>query len=189
MDMQVNREQLLMSPGCDDGIKRILCLLEEETHGLSISDISRTIDLNRNSVAKYLNMLVVAGRVEMQVVGSARVYRLAVRFPVSTLFPFLPDPAVTVGSDLRVRHVNAHFCALFGMREDEIVGAPVSETPCAILRFLTDSGYLEGAVRGKRDGGGTWHPLAGECGAYVVWTVPAVFEDGDYGAIAAIRPA
>ncbi|WP_298670109.1 helix-turn-helix domain-containing protein [uncultured Methanofollis sp.] len=185
--MMEKREQRPALPGCEDGKARILDLLEEETHGLSISDISRKIDLNRNSVAKYVNMLVIAGRVEMQVVGSARVYRLAVRFPVSTLFPFLPDPAVTVGSDLRVRHVNALFCARFNMEEGEIVGVPVSETPCAVLDLLADAGYLEVAVRGKKDGNGTWHPLEGECGAYVVWTVPAVFEDGDHGAIAVIR--
>jgi hypothetical protein len=185
--MVENRERPPASPGCDDGITRIMRLLEEETHGLSISDISRKIDLNRNSVAKYVNMLVVAGKVEMQVVGSARVYRFALRFPVSALFPLLPDAAVTVGSDFRVRHANAHFCNLFGIEEADIAGAHVSETSCAFLGLLTDSGYLEGAVRGKRDGGSAWHPLAGECGAYVVWTVPTVFEDGDYGAIAVIR--
>jgi hypothetical protein len=187
--MVEKREHPPVPPGCEDGKTRILDLLEEETHGLSISDISRKIALNRNSVAKYVNMLVVAGRVEMQAVGSARVYRLAVRFPVSTLFPFLPDPAVAVGSDLRVRHVNAPFCARFGMEEGEIVGVPVSETPCAVLGRLADAGYLESAVRGIKDGSGTWHPLEGGCDAYVVWTVPAVFEDGDYGAIAVVRPA
>ncbi|WP_342675765.1 helix-turn-helix domain-containing protein [Methanofollis sp. UBA420] len=185
--MVEKRERSPAPVGCEDGMTRILDLLEEENHGLSISDISRKIDLNRNSVAKYVNMLVFAGRVEMQVVGSARVYRLAVRFPVSTIFPFLPDPAVTVGSDLRIRHVNAHFCALFGMRGDDIIGAPVSETSCAFLDLLADSRYLEGAVKGKKDGGGTWRSLEGECGAYVVWTVPTVFEDGDHGAIAVIR--
>jgi DNA-binding transcriptional ArsR family regulator len=187
--MVEKRERCPASPGCDDGMTRILDLLDEETHGLSISDISRKIALNRNSVAKYVNMLVVAGKVEMQVVGSARVYRLAVRLPVSTLFPFLPEAAVTVGSDFRVRHANALFCTLFGMEEDEIIGAPVAETSCAILTLLADAGYLGAAVRGKKDGNGTWHPLEGECGAYAVWTVPAVFEDGDYGAIAVVRPA
>ncbi|WP_220681633.1 winged helix-turn-helix domain-containing protein [Methanofollis formosanus] len=176
------------APGCEDGRIRILTVLEEETHGLSISDISRKIDLNRNSVAKYLNMLVIAGRVEMQVVGSARVYRLAHRLPVSAIFPFLPDAAVTIGSDFRVRRANAHFCNLFDLDETAVAGSDVSKASCAILRLLGTSDRLGEAMRGERDDQNTWHLLEGEGCAYFVWTVPVVFEDQDYGAVAVIRP-
>ncbi|MDD3622988.1 MAG: winged helix-turn-helix domain-containing protein [Methanofollis sp.] len=185
--MVEGREQHQASSECEDGRARILNLLEEETYGLSISDISRKIDLNRNSVAKYLNMLVVAGKVEMQIVGSARVYRLALRLPVSAIFPFLPEAAVSVGSDLRVRHANALFCDLFSLEEAAVAGMMVSETPCVFLDLLADFGHLEGVVRGRREGNRAWHPLEGECGRYLVWTVPAVFDDGDYGAIAVVR--
>lgn len=188
MDMVEDREQCPASSECEDGRARILKLLEEEAHGLSISDISRKIDLNRNSVAKYLNMLVIAGRVEMQVVGSARVYRLALRLPVSAIFPFLPDAAVTIGSDLRVRHANVLFCDLFSLEEASVAGVLISETSCAFFDLLADSGHLDGVVRGKMDGNRAWHSLDGEYGRYIVWAVPAVFDDGDYGAIAVVRP-
>lgn len=188
MDMPEDREHYQAPPGCEGGRARILNILKEEPHGLSISDISRKIDLNRNSVAKYLNMLVIAGRVEMQVVGSARVYRLSLRLPVSAIFPYLPDAAVTVGSDFRVRRANALFCNLFALSETAVAGAPVSKTPCAVLDHLAGLGHLEGIVRGKMGGTCAWYPLEGECGRYFVWIVPSVFDDGDYGAIVVIRP-
>ncbi|MBP2145319.1 DNA-binding transcriptional ArsR family regulator [Methanofollis sp. W23] len=186
--MMEDREQRPAPLECEDGRTRILNLLEEETYGLSISDISRKIGLNRNSVAKYLNMLVVAGRVEMQVVGSARVYRLTLRLPVSAIFPFLPDAAVSIGSDLRVRHANALFCTLFSLEETSVAGMQISETSCVFLHLLAGSGDLKDVVRGTRGGNCAWHLLEGARSRYFVWTVPAVFDDGDYGAIAVVRP-
>ena len=90
-------------PGSEDGTARILNLLMEETRGLSISDISRRINLNRSSTAKYLGMLVTAGRVEMYVIGSAKVYRISFRPSLLEVFDYIQESVIVIDSDLTVR--------------------------------------------------------------------------------------
>ena len=60
-------------------------VLKKNPHGLSISDISRELNLNRNSVAKYVNMLMVSGDLEMRSFAAAKVYFLSKRVPISTM--------------------------------------------------------------------------------------------------------
>lgn len=47
-------------------IARIKNLLKFKPKGMSISDISHSLKMNRNSVAKYLDLLLISGQVEMR---------------------------------------------------------------------------------------------------------------------------
>ncbi|MDD3407350.1 MAG: helix-turn-helix domain-containing protein, partial [Methanomicrobium sp.] len=53
-------------------LSRVMELLKEEPRGLSITDISRLLNMNRNSVSKYLNMLLISGHVDMRSIGVAK---------------------------------------------------------------------------------------------------------------------
>ena len=59
---------------CRRELARVVDLLKGQPDGLSITDISKSLDMNRNSVSKYLNMLVISGRVDMRSVGVSKVY-------------------------------------------------------------------------------------------------------------------
>lgn len=171
-----------------DGIRKVLIPLEEEEHGLSISEVSRRAMLNRNSTAKYLNMLVSAGRVEMRTVGPAKVYRLSSRVPASTLFGYLPDPALTIAADLQVRAANTALCTLLDLDQDSLRGVQVSEVKDPLFDHLARSDLLIDALGGRVSPPLSWVPLV--CGGkpYLVWAVPAVFEGGTYGALVVARP-
>lgn len=170
------------------GIGKVLIPLEEEEHGLSISEISRRAMLNRNSTAKYLNMLVSDGRVEMCTVGPAKVYRLSSRVPVSALFRRLPDPAVTIAADLRIRAANTQLCDLLGLDEGSLPGILVSEVGSPFFGALARSDALIGAAKGAAPSSSSWTPLVCGDDCYLIWAVPAVFEGGEYGALVVVRP-
>lgn len=56
----------------EDGefLNRIRGLLKIYPRGLTISEISQRLKCNRNSVAKYLEILQISGTVEMQQMGT-----------------------------------------------------------------------------------------------------------------------
>ena len=54
-----------------DQIKRFL---RGTSKGLTVTEIAHHIQVNRNSVAKYLDILRTSGLVEMKAVGSAKIY-------------------------------------------------------------------------------------------------------------------
>lgn len=167
-------------PGSEDGTARILSLLREETHGLSISDISRKISLNRSSVAKYLGMLVTAGRVEMHTVGSAKVYFISSRPSLLDLFDYIHESVVVVDSDLVVWGINPACCARLGLSKMETVGKPVAGTSCPVLEDLVASNVFSRAIRGtERVSEVRADPGAGA--QYLATYIPVVLFDGQYG--------
>ena len=90
-------------------ISRIKNLLKFKPKGMSISDISHSLKMNRNSVAKYLDLLLVSGQVEMQSYGTAKVYFLSQRVPLSAMLSLASDLVIILDSDFRIIQVNENF--------------------------------------------------------------------------------
>lgn len=60
-------------------------VLKKNPQGLSITDIVREVHVNRNTVGRYLEKLLISGQVEMRHFGMAKIYALANRVPVSAV--------------------------------------------------------------------------------------------------------
>lgn len=174
------------APG--NGTARILDLLKAETHGLSISDISRKIDLNRSSVAKYLGMLVTAGRVEMYVIGSAKVYRISSRPSLLELFEYIQESVIIIDSDLTVRGINPTCCVRLGLEKDEIVDRAAASAPSMFLEKLVASEKFLQAVRGTEQ----VSEIRGDPGTvtrHLVTYIPVILFDGQHGVAIILRDA
>ncbi|MEG3057291.1 MAG: winged helix-turn-helix domain-containing protein [Methanoculleus sp.] len=175
-------------PGSEDGTARILNLLMEETRGLSISDISRRINLNRSSTAKYLGMLVTAGRVEMYVIGSAKVYRISFRPSLLEVFDYIQESVIVIDSDLTVRGINPACCTRLGLTMEKTVDRAAVSISSVFLEELVASETFARAIRGTeqiseiRAG-----PAAGaRCRATYI---PVVLSNGQYGVAITLRDA
>lgn len=127
---------------------RVLVPLKEEPYGLSISEISRKIHLNRNSVAKYLGVLVTLGRVEMHTVGSAKVYRLSSRPSVFKVLDHVQDSMLLFDADMRLRGINQAGCDQFDLCREDVVGRGTAEIQSLFLRDLVMSKEFSRAIRG-----------------------------------------
>ncbi|HII98562.1 MAG TPA: histidine kinase, partial [Methanoregula sp.] len=55
-------------------LKKIQILLRSHRKGLTITDIAKKLSLNRNSTAKYLDILLISGDVALNSYGPAKVY-------------------------------------------------------------------------------------------------------------------
>jgi response regulator of citrate/malate metabolism len=55
-------------------LTKIKTILKDNPKGMTVTDIARKIQVNRNSVAKYLDILLISGHAEMVTFGPAKVY-------------------------------------------------------------------------------------------------------------------
>src|ERR1051325_10437178 len=75
----------ILMPGYTSELERIEQLLKEQPKGLTITEISDALTLNRNSSAKYLDVLLTSGRVEQRSIGPAKVFFLSQRVPLAAM--------------------------------------------------------------------------------------------------------
>ena len=110
-----------------DSISRIKVLLKAHPKGLTITDISSLLKMNRNSVAKYLEVLLISGQVETQSYGTARVFFLTHRIPISAMLSISSHLVLTVDESKKVIFCNDNFLTFFGIARDQIVGHHIIE--------------------------------------------------------------
>ena len=73
---------------------------------MSISDITSKMNLNRNLISKYLDMLLISGQVDMEMIGSAKVYFLSHRVPISAMLEFSSDLVIVLDNEQKILMVN-----------------------------------------------------------------------------------
>lgn len=157
------------------GIKE---MLRKNPRGMSITDLSRELNLNRNSVAKYVNMLVVAGQVEMKTYAAAKVYFLSQRVPLTSMLDFSTDSCIILDTTLTVVRVNDNFLSLTGTTRENIIGKSLRETAIPIFSDPSVLEKIEDVLHGS--------PMV----TGIVWqnpeaplylrgkVIPTAFEDG-----------
>jgi len=108
-----------------ENISRIKILLKAHPRGLTITDISQNLKMNRNSAAKYLEILQISGLVESKAYGTARVFFLTHRLPISALVSLTADLVVTLDENHRILFVNDSFCHFFALIKEEVQGSHI----------------------------------------------------------------
>ena len=113
----------------DDEIAKIKELLTSHPKGMTISEVSNALPLNRISTARYLESLRFSGQAEMRQHGQAKMYTLARRVSVSSIINLHTSPMAIVDPELFVRNVNEAFLQTFCLKPDEIIGHDMHYTP------------------------------------------------------------
>jgi PAS domain S-box-containing protein len=161
-----------------DKIKR---LLKWHQRGMTISDLASEMKINRNLVAKYLDMLLIAGQVEMQVIGAAKVYFLSRRVPISALLEFSSDLVIVFDSDQRILQVNEQVPLLLETGKEALIGKTIDELKFPFIRALQAS-WIARNPQGKGDSVSDMVCLIrGEERHFRAKQVPTAFEDGSEG--------
>jgi PAS domain S-box-containing protein len=162
-------------------ITRIKKLLKSRPKGLTISDISQNLKINRNSVAKYLEILLITGQVEMRMYGNAKVYYLSHRVPISSMLKFANELILVLDSEFKVVETNENFLSYFGAKKEDIVGNPVSSSPVHSIGTVK----IEDLARDAFDSGEITTETVffrGDQTNYLrIKAVPSVFDDATKG--------
>ena len=161
-----------------DKIKR---LLKWHQRGMTISDLASEMKINRNLVAKYLDMLLIAGQVEMQVIGAAKVFFLSRRVPISALLEFSSDLVIVFDSDRRILQVNEQVPLLLETAKEALIGKTIHELDNPFIRALQAS-WTAQYPREKGDSVSDVDcTIRGEECHFRAKQVPTAFEDGSDG--------
>jgi PAS domain S-box-containing protein len=166
-------------------IIRIKKLLKSRPKGLTISDISHILKLNRNSVAKYLEILLITGEVEVRLYGNAKVYSLAQRVPISSILKFATELILILDSDFRIIDVNDNFLTFFSLKKDDLMGSDIRTLDIPVIRAIF-SGAISGVIA-KEDSplSGDKHEIylsvSGKDYTLAYKVVSTVFDDGSRG--------
>jgi PAS domain S-box-containing protein len=116
-------------------LNKIRSILVGSSKGYTVTEISRKIKINRNSVAKYLDILVTAGVAEMKMVGSAKLFTLSKRMSISSVMNISSDYILLLDEDSHVTYANENMLTFEGKTLEEIIGKHVE-----ILEFVRHAG-------------------------------------------------
>jgi PAS domain S-box-containing protein len=109
-------------------VEQIKDLLRQNPQGLSITDIARIVNINRNTAGRYLDKLLLSGQVEMHHFGMAKLFRLSERLPVSAVLSISSELVLQLDSNLRIIFINDPFLEFIRATAKDIVGKNIEYT-------------------------------------------------------------
>ena len=164
-----------------DILDRIRDALKENPRGMTITEISSVINLNRNSTARYLDVLLISGQVELKQTGSAKVYFLSPRVPVEAVLDLSNDGILMFDSNRRIIRVNETFVALFGLDSDKTIGADFGNFELPIKKHNMLPSFIDKAMKGKQQTFEDEIKKQDDLIYVNIKLVPTTFDDGDIG--------
>ena len=164
-----------------DKVDKIKRVLKWHQRGMTISDLASEIKINRNLLAKYLDMLLIAGQVEMQVIGAAKVFFLSRRVPISALLEFSSDLVIVFDSDQRILQVNEQVPLLLETGKEALIGKTIHELDNPFIRALLKSWMARGSQEKGESGSDVDCTICGKERHFRAKQLPPAFEDGSDG--------
>ncbi|PKL60230.1 MAG: hypothetical protein CVV33_03730, partial [Methanomicrobiales archaeon HGW-Methanomicrobiales-4] len=105
--------------------------------------ISQRLKMNRNSVAKDLEILEMSGCIEMRQMGAAKVFYLSQRIPLAAILGFTKEGIIVINEEERIVQVNERFCQMFDLNQSEILSASIVSLPANLNKILNSPRLLD----------------------------------------------
>lgn len=162
-------------------IESIKHTLRGHPRGMTISQLAAKLRMNRNLLAKYLDVLLFSGFVDMQIIGTAKVYYLSQRVPISAVLEFSSDYILVLDAGHRIHQVNARLLDLLGRKREDLIGYRIPEIDHPFLN------QVPADVRSDRPQEAGGKPIEirpiveGRQRYFSMKQVLTVFEDGSQG--------
>lgn len=100
---------------------------------LSITDIARLSHHHRHTVARYLDSLVLSGKLEMRQHGQKKKYYLSDVQPESSLLNFSPHMVMILNTDLSIRWANDSFLRMMDATLEAISNLNIEALPLDVI--------------------------------------------------------
>ena len=165
-----------------DITSKIKDILNKNPQGMTITQITQKTRINRNTVGRYLENLLVSGQVEMRRFGMKKIYALSQRVALSSILSISSELVVQMDHNLRIIYANEPFLNLVGSDNNNLIGKNIEYTPVSMVFDELFEGFIENIKEGVL--GKEWS------GEFVLSTkdihlfcriVPTVFDDGRRG--------
>lgn len=161
---------------------RIREALKKNPRGMNVIEIAAAIDMHRQSVTKYLEMLVISGQVEMRTFGPAKVYYLSQRLPLSAMLSISSDMILLLDRDLRIINANDAFLSRMNAAREDILNKVIGSEYFPLEFQPSIIPYIADAILGKESRIEAVYKKRGKEQFFDVKFLPVVFDDGQPGA-------
>lgn len=155
-------------------------LLKKNPNGMSVTDISKALKKNKNTIGRYLDILLISGQVDMRTYGMAKVYTISQRVPLSAMLSYSKELIMVLDDEFRIIDVNANFLTLLCLSREDTVGKNVSflQSPKVDVHEL-----LESISKEKKEAETTITFFVKDKGERIFHQkcIPTVFDDGGKG--------
>jgi PAS domain S-box-containing protein len=156
-------------------------VLKANPRGLNVSDVADKIMMNRQSVAKYLEMLVMSGHVDVRTLGPSKVYYLSQRLPISAMLDLTYSFIIVLDHNLSIINVNDIFLDFAGLKRDDLLYKNFEKFAFPIEFEPSILPNVKGALRGEESSIESLYRKKGEEAYYNVRFIPMVMEAGEKG--------
>ena len=126
-------------------------------------------------------MLLISGQVEMEVIGTAKVYFLSHRVPFSTMLEFSSDYVIVLDTEQRIIQVNEPVLTLLNEKRESLVGKKTDEINNPFFSCLPTIEPVENGQVADEKITEISNVFDGETHHFRVKQVPTAFEDGEKG--------
>ncbi len=164
-----------------DELQAIIAILKAHPKGMTVTDIARETKTNRNSIAKYLDILLITGHVDMLTFGPAKVYFPSTRLPLANLIDVNPDGILLLNKDLRIIQTNATLLTLLGVTKPELLGTTITTLSSTILNLPNLATSAQTALNGKETQLSTDYTHHNRHYTLQIRALPTTFDDGQPG--------
>jgi len=164
-----------------EGASSVRELLKSNPRGMSVTDIAEATGINRNTVSRYLDMLLVSGQAEMNTYGRAKVFYLSQRVPMSAMLDFTKDMVIVLDSGLRIIQINDEVSRFTGKEKDTIIGKEIGSSPLAAFDHPVVRERLEEGIKGSETVEEIRFVRVERETIFRFKIIPTVFEDGSPG--------
>jgi PAS domain S-box-containing protein len=159
---------------------RIQRALRFRPKGMTITEVARQIGATRNSVSKHLEILQIAGKVDVRMIGNAKLYSLAQRVPISAFLCFTKNLILILDSSLRIVQANDQCLKLLQRSKDDLIGLTIREAELPVVSTPEALAVIEGLereqviadIRYQHDGKDLFFQMQ---------VIPTTFDDGEKG--------
>ncbi|MDD1691220.1 MAG: PAS domain S-box protein [Methanoregula sp.] len=162
-------------------IIRIKELLATHPDGMSITEISAVLDMNRNTVAKYMDILQIQGAVDGRKRGTSKVYYQSERLPVTSLRKICTRPFFVIDHEGEIIDQNQEFCTLVAMTGDQISGHSLENLPIRYLDGIQPGQLVKAVLKGNEQRIRAQVRKDEKTQPVTLLMVPVVFENGKPG--------
>lgn len=153
-------------------------LLKTHPKGLTIEEVSKKLSLNRTTAAKYLNAFVLTGQADMRTLGSAKLFYLTERVPLTNVLSLSSDLILILDSDLFIQEINTAFLTYFQLDKADLKETQLIHSPLAQHFSAEELSCIERALDGEGGSREVMFGLLEDGRFFKMKCIPLTFESG-----------
>lgn len=164
-------------------LDRLHQIIIEHPKGLTIAEIAKIADINRQSASKYLNVMLGAGMAEVRVYGPSKVFYPSQRLPITSMLNISTSLLLLFNIDRSIIDANTALLNFFNLQKSDVVGKKLEFSPLGSYFDPELLFQIEQALDTTEKYLEVHWMIHGVDRFFAIKIIPTLFENGNHGGI------